>query len=303
MKYRTKSNYKILAQIFALLICATTIFNYPEISNAKEKIPKYEGAASIQLNKNVPSFSKKEITTDSYEKYGTLDKLGRCTTAEACIGLDLMPTEKRGPIGMIKPTGWKQNKYPGLVDSEPPYLYNRCHMIGYQLSGENANEKNLITGTRYFNIEGMLSYEDLVADYVKNTGNHVMYRVTPYFENNNLLCNGVQIEALSVEDNGKGISFNVFCFNVQPGVLIDYSDGSNTIDKNYVKADNSINAPSAPSVAVTSYTYIGNKKSKKFHYPTCSSVGSMNESNKLYFEGSRNELIEMGYVPCQRCHP
>ena len=174
----------------------------------------------------------KAITTTTRPKrYGEQDALGRCTTAVACVGQDIMPTEKRESIARIKPTGWKQNKYPGVVRSKPPYLYNRCHLIGFQLTGENDNDKNFVTGTRYLNVDGMLPYENMVASYVKETGNHVMYRVTPDFEGNNLLCSGVTIEALSVEDGGEGICFNVYCYNVQPGVVLNYADGSNWLDE------------------------------------------------------------------------
>ncbi|WP_042257848.1 DNA/RNA non-specific endonuclease [Butyrivibrio proteoclasticus] len=283
---------------------------------AQDAIPQYSGKASVTVNKNKPQFSKKEITSSSYEKYGDLDKLGRCTPAIACIGQDLMPTEDRESIGMIKPTGWNQNKYPGLVDSEPPYLFNRCHMIGFQLTGENANEKNLITGTRYMNVEGMLPYENEVADYIHSTGNHVMYRVSPMFEGSNLLCSGVQIEALSVEDNGKGISFNVYCYNVQPGVVIDYATGDNEIDKSYNTGDFAITGgnngntmdrsmPGANNTGVipAGTTYVVNKNTKKFHLPSCGSVTDMKEKNKLYYEGPREELIDQGYDPCKRCNP
>ncbi len=219
--------------IFALLIVlALSISSFclrgdRSKTRAEAKIPAYSGSASVFVNGNVPGFTDDEITTGSYESYGELDELGRCTPAMACLGKDLMPTEERQSISEVRPTGWEQNKYPGLVDSDPPFLYNRCHMIGFQLTGENANEKNLITGTRYMNVEGMLPYENEVADYVRDTGNHVMYRVTPMFDGRNLLCSGIQIEAYSVEDKGRGISFNVFCYNVQPGVIIDYEDGSN----------------------------------------------------------------------------
>lgn len=278
--------------------------------NAKEnEIPAYCGEVSVTLNDNVPGFSDSEITTTSYDRYGELDKLGRCTTAEACIGTDLMPTEERGSIGMIKPTGWNQNKYEGLIDSEPPYLYNRCHLIGFQLTGENANENNLITGTRYFN-ESMLPYENKVAEYVKSSGNHVMYRVAPVFEGDNLLCTGVQMEAYSVEDKGKSVSFNVFCYNVQPGVILNYADGSNYRDENYapetrqamsdIDESERIAPEETPSMGAS---YIANKNTKKFHYPSCSSVSDMKEKNKLYFDGSREELIGQGYVPCKRCNP
>ena len=287
--------------------------------HAQSKIPVYDGSASVSINGNIPSFSVDEITTESYEYYGELDNLGRCTIAEACIGQDLMPTQERGSIGSVKPTGWVQNKYPGIVDSEPPYLYNRCHMIGFQLTGEDANERNLITGTRYMNIEGMLSYEYRVVGYIMQTGNHVMYRVTPVFIGDNLLCSGVQIEALSVEDNGKGICFNAFCFNVQPGVVIDYSTGDNYADDSYesgISADDFVITtpgesesgverfvPDAVEKEEPQYSYIANKNSKKFHYPYCKSVEQMNEKNKLYFDGTREELIEKGYSPCKNCNP
>lgn len=317
-----KKVHSLINKVLAMVVLVGITMNTPGISiktvSADGGIPKYSDKASVVLNGNSPAFDADEITTVSYESYGKLDRLGRCTTAEACIGKDLMPAEARGSIGSVKPSGWKQNKYPGLVDSEPPYLYNRCHMIGYQLTGENANEKNLITGTRYMNVEGMLPYENMVASYIQRTGNHVMYRVTPIFSGNNLLCDGVQMEALSVEDNGKGIRFNVFCYNVQPGVIINYADGSNYADENYVfspktqdfkitsdSADQNIerSASSSNSDAGQTVTYIANKNTKKFHYPSCTSVGDMKEKNKLYHYGTRDELIDKGYVPCKRCNP
>jgi DNA-entry nuclease len=257
----------------------------------------------------------------------------------ACIGTELMPTEERESIGSVKPTGWNQNKYPGIVDSDPPYLYNRCHLIGFQLTGENANEKNLVTGTRYMNVEGMLPYENMVADYIYATGNHVLYRVTPVFEGANLLCSGVQMEAYSVEDSGAGICFNVYCYNVQPGVVINYEDGSNwqditySISSDYQADDNSstnsqrtLNQTQDNSTELSdaqtktgdddlsqgektdytstdSYDYLANKNTKKFHYPSCDSVTDMKEKNKLYFNGTRQELIDQGYEPCKRCNP
>lgn len=280
------------------------------VVSASEKELVYFGESSVVINDNDPLFTDTEIATSSYEEYGELDKFGRCTTVIACIGQDLMPTEDRGSIGMIKPTGWKQNKYEGIVNSDPPYLYNRCHLIGFQLTGENANERNLVTGTRYMNVEGMLPYENIVASYIKGSGNHVMYRVTPVFNDSNLLCNGVIIEALSVEDKGKGISFNVFCFNVQPGVIIDYKDGSNQADPNYLadtlEKDNEFNeqTPEQPLDSnVITGSYVANKNTKKFHYSWCSSVEAMKEKNKLYHNGPRDELINNGYVPCKNCNP
>lgn len=190
-------------------------------------IPQYSGnAAYVVINENVPYFSESEKTTEAFEYYSELDSLGRCGVAYANVCTEIMPTEERGSIGSVKPTGWQTIKY-DIVDGK--YLYNRCHLIGFQLSGENANNKNLITGTRYMNVDGMLPFENMVADYVKETNNHVLYRVTPVFTDNNLVADGVLMEAMSVEDNGEGILFNVFCYNIQPGVSIDYSTGNSSL--------------------------------------------------------------------------
>lgn len=192
-----------------------------------DAIPAYDGKAYVAVNNNEPFFTDSDMTTTAFENYSDLDSLGRCGVAYANICKEIMPTEKRGKIGMIKPSGWHTVKYDVIKDR---YLYNRCHLIGYQLAGENANPKNLITGTRYLNVEGMLPFENLVADYVNNTGNHVLYRVTPMFSDSNLVANGVLIEAKSVEDNGGGILFNVYCYNVQPGVGINYENGDSWLD-------------------------------------------------------------------------
>ncbi len=193
-----------------------------------EDVPEYSGQPYVIINDNEPYFDKDDLTTQTFEKYSSLDSLGRCGVAYANIGEETMPTEKRGNIGMIKPSGWQIKKY-DFIDGK--YLYNRCHLIGYQLSGENANEKNLITGTRYMNTEGMLPFENEVADYVKDTGNHVLYRVTPVFEGNHLVADGVLMEAMSVEDRGLDIEFNVFVYNVQPHVKIDYQTGKSSLDE------------------------------------------------------------------------
>lgn len=266
-------------------------------------IPKFDDEPYMIVNHNEPDFSKREITEVSFERYSQLDRFGRCGVALACVGTDMMPTEKRGSIGMVKPTGWHTVKYE-FVDGK--YLYNRCHLIGYQLTGENANEKNLITGTRYMNVDGMLPFEDMVADYVKETKNHVMYRVTPVYKENNLLASGVQMEGYSVEDKGKGISFNVYCYNVQPGVKIDYKTGESSTNgklveettkkKNVAKKDNS-------SSSSGSTQYILNMNTHKFHDPDCGSVKIMSESNKGTYTGSREDLIEQGYEPCGNCNP
>lgn len=197
----------------------------------KEKItlsnlPAYSGDAYVELNNNLPGFKKSELTKKAFEKYSELDELGRCGAAYANVCKETMPTEERGAIGMVKPSGWHTIKYDN-VDGK--YLYNRCHLIGYQLTGENANEQNLITGTRYMNVEGMLPFENMVADYVEDTNNHVLFRVTPIFKGDNLLASGVQMEAYSVEDKGKGVCFNVYCYNVQPGITINYADGSSKL--------------------------------------------------------------------------
>lgn len=268
---------------------ASDYVNY-DLSN----IPDYDGKAYVELNGNVPEFSKSEKTySESFEEYGKLDSLGRCTYAVSCIGKDLMPTEKRGSIGSVKPSGWHISKY-DFVDGK--YLYNRCHLIGYQLTAENANERNLITGTRYLNIEGMLPFENDVADYIEITNNHVYYKVTPIFEGNNLVANGVQMQAYSVEDNGQGISFNVYCYNVQPGVAIDYATGDN-------QAVTSSSVTSTSSDVADKKTYIVNTKTKKFHNPDCDGVKKMSSSNKKKYKGTRDSLISNGYSPCQKCNP
>ena len=194
-----------------------------EISYEIEKIPAYNGNPYIYINDNIPEFSDDLKKTESFEKYSDLDSLGRCGKATANISKELMPTEPRGKIGQVKPSGWHTVRYDDLIEGK--YLYNRCHLIGYQLTGENANPKNLITCTRYMNTVGMLEFENKVADYIKKTDNHVLYRVTPIFEKDNLLAQGVQMEAYSVEDEGKGINFNVFVYNVQKGIVIDYKTG------------------------------------------------------------------------------
>ena len=197
-------------------------------ADSVEEIPPFSGEAYVVINDNVPFFVEEELTTESYEYYSELDALGRCGVTEACIGIDIMPTEERGDIGSVKPSGWKSVKY-DIVDGK--YLYNRCHLIGFQLAGENANKKNLITGTRYLNIEGMLPFENMVADYVQETENHVLYRVTPIFDGEDLVAQGVVMEGLSVEDAGEGICFCVFAYNAQPGVTIDYATGESWLSE------------------------------------------------------------------------
>ena len=276
-------------------------------------VPAYSGKAYTSVNGNVPYFTAAELTTTSFETYSDLDTLGRCGVTYACIGQDLMPTEERGSIGMVKPTGWHTVRYDDLVDGK--YLYNRCHLIGYQLTGENANTKNLITGTRYLNIEGMLPFENMVADYIQETNNHVLYRVTPIFEGNNLLAKGVLMEGYSVEDKGAGVSYCVFAYNVQPGIEIDYATGESKLaDSAQQEEQKTATVTPTPSPEpekqepvtgseASQADYILNTNTKKFHYPTCSSVNDMKEKNKQEFFGTRDEAISNGYSPCGRCKP
>ena len=246
-----------------------------------EDVPPFSGEPYVVLQDNQPGFSQEDFTTDSFETYSSLDLLGRCGTAYANIGLDLMPTEERDSIGQVKPSGWQTVKY-DIVDGK--YLYNRCHLIGYQLSGENANEQNLITGTRYLNVEGMLPFENMVADYVQETGNHVLYRVTPIFQGTELVARGVQMEAESVEDQGEGICFNVYVYNDQPGITIDYATGASSLEGDALPEDSTQKEPEDT-------LYILNTSSGKFHLPSCSGAASMKEENRQAFSGSREELI------------
>ncbi len=272
-------------------------------------IPPFSDKPYVVLNNNQPYFNSSDYTTDSFEYYSSLDNQGRCGIVYACIGKEIMPTGERGETGQIKPTGWHTVKY-DIVDGK--FLYNRCHLIGWQLTGETSNERNLITGTRYLNVQGMLPFENMVADYIKETENHVLYRVTPCFEKNNLLAHGVQIESYSVEDGGAGICFNVFCYNVQPGVTIDYSSGNsklindtseNTTPKTTEKVSKSTTQKPTSNSLVEEANYIANTNTGKFHSPSCSSVDDMKEENKMLFNGTRDELISDGYVPCKRCNP
>ncbi len=250
-------------------------------------VPAYAGSPYVTVNGNVPYFTEEDLTTDSYESYSDLDDLGRCGPAEASVGQDLMPTEERGDIHEIHPTGWHSTKY-DFIDGEN--LYNRCHLIAHKLTGEDANEKNLITGTRYLNNEGMTDFEDMVYDYVKETDNHVLYRVTPVFEGDNLLADGVLMEAESVEDEGDSVLYCVFVYNVQPGVIIDYATGDNHLDEE-TYADDEEN------------TYILNTGNMKFHLPSCEGVNDIHESNRKEYTGSRQLLIDQGYTPCGTCNP
>lgn len=262
--------------------------NEPPIS--LDSIPEFDGKnAYVKINGNVPFFTD-EKCDESYEFYSELDNLGRCGVTIACIGIDLMPTEERGDINSVHPTGWHSVKYNGQ------YLYHRCHLIGFQLAGENDNEKNLVTGTAYMNVTGMLPFENMVADYVEETENHVLYRVTPIYDGANLVVSGVLMEAKSVEDNGEDLMFCVYVYNVQPGIVIDYKTGESRLSTDPEKQ------PEEP-INPEDVTFILNINSKKFHLSTCSGIKDMKESNKKETDKTREELIEDGYTPCGTCKP
>lgn len=287
-------------------------------------VPAYSGKPYTAVNNNEPYFTSDDLTTEAFENYSELDALGRCGAAYANVCLETMPTEKRGSISEVKPIGWHSVKYDN-VDGKS--LYNRCHLIGYQLTAENANKQNLITGTRYLNVDGMLPFENMVADYVKETDNHVLYRVTPIFTGDNLVADGVLMEGYSVEDEGDGICFCVYAYNIQPGITIDYATGDSWLSSESGNSDSSSSGNSAvsqsaadksgtqqaavqtesvkeTSVPVSTGTeYILNTNTKKFHYPSCSSVKQMKASNKKEYTGSRDDLIAQGYDPCKKCNP
>lgn len=256
----------------------------------------FTGVAYTEQNGNIPVFSDAEKTTTTYEKYADLDSLGRCGVALAVLGRETMPAkdEDRGSISNVYPSGWVQAKY-DIVDGK--YLYNRSHMIGWQLSAENDNEKNLITGTRYFNVEGMLPFENMVADYIRETNNHVAYRVTPVYEGNNLVCSGVIMEAWSIEDNGDGICFNVLVHNVQPGVQINYATGESWL------TGETPPETTQPETKPEYDYYVLNTSSKKIHYPDCSYAEKLKEENRAEHTGDLQSLFNDGYTACGICKP
>ena len=335
-----KASPKILTTLAAALFCAALLTGCGGSSGGGTSsdetvdlstIPAYSGVTYIEINGNEPEFTSDEMNArPGTEVYGKLDSLGRCTGAFANVGLETMPTEKRGDISEVRPSGWKQNFY-DFVEKEA--VYNRSHLIGYQLTAENANEENLITGTRYMNADGMEPFESMVASYVKRTKNHVIYRVVPIFVGKNMLASGVHMEAESVEDNGRGICFNIYCYNVQPGVGIDYATGENWAEKNGEyknynagygdsstsptgnKTNNSgektqssstssnSNAKPSSSSNAKAATYVLNTGSMKFHKPSCQGAQNMSGSNKKTVKATRDELIKKGYAPCGSCNP
>ena len=290
--------------------------------------PMADAGDYIEIDGNAPSFTVDDATTDAFQSFSPLDWLGRCGTAYACLGPETLPTDVRGDISEIHPSGWVQNFY-DFIEGES--LYNRSHLIAHCLSGQDTNEQNLITGTRHFNADVMEPIEAMVLNYIERTGNHVLYRVTPVFEGDELVARGVQIEALSMEDGGQGVSLNVFLRNIQPGVAIDYATGNNwadeaaTADSWSASAASSSLSTSAPTGAAplapisaaattsqaddastgtpTTVTYVVNKNTGKFHYPSCSSVPKIKAKNRMDSNQTRDELIAQGYVPCKNCNP
>lgn len=262
-------------------------------------VPAFDGkTAYVIINDGVPYFEASEYTTDSFETYADLDRLGRCGVAYACVGIDLMPIEDRGNISSVKPSGWQSTTYEHISGK---YLYNRCHLIGHQLTGENANERNLITGTRFLNIEGMLPFENLVADHVKELEHHVLYRVSPVYTERNLVADGVLMEGYCVECAGEELVFCVYAYNAQPGVDINYKTGESCLSGEELP-DSSEDIEQTPSPDGT-VTYILNVSSKRFHLPTCAGAKTMKESNREESTKTREELIAENYIPCGTCKP
>lgn len=293
-----RKRIRVFTFLLVLLLCVTACATpaAPSITEdvyTVDTVPPFNGDPFVAINGNVPTFTKAELVTEGYETYAPLDLLGRCGNAVACVGKEMMPTEDRGSIGSVKPSGWQTVKY-DIVEGK--YLYNRCHLIGYQLTGENANEQNLITGTRFLNVDGMLPFENMVADYVKETGNHVMYRVTPIYDGVNLVARGVQMEAQSVEDDGEGISFNVYAYNAQPGVVINYLNGDSALegDKTTVVS---------AETGVSKQQYVLNTSSKKIHLPSCEALKTTKDANKRTTDETKEALVAQGYTACKNCNP
>ena len=318
-----KFNTKLTALLLSIVILLSILCGCKPVISLDD-IPDYRGAAYVEINGGDPYFTDSEITTQAFERYSELDALGRCGVAFACIGIEIMPTEERDDIASVTPSGWEYN---GVSNNnqydfvENKYVYNRCHLIGFQLAGENDNEKNLITGTRYMNIEGMLPFENMIADYVEDTENHVMYRVTPIYNGFDYVAQGVLMEAWSVEDNGYGICFCIFAYNVQPGVTIDYFTGVNVAngeklpeieddDREQIGNGSGNSSGDSDKENENNTTEPGVKadfvhsvNSKKFHKADANCISRINEENRVYEHCTREEMIENGFEPCKVCNP
>jgi len=299
MKNRIISLVLLLTVVLSLFVGC---FGQPEANISLSDIPDYSGKAYVSVNNGEPFFTEDEISLTPREEYSPLDPLGRCGVAFACIGIETMPTDKREDIGSVTPSGWKYNKISNnneydFVDGKR--IYNRCHLIGFQLAGENANEKNLITGTRYLNIEGMLPFENQIASYIKATENHVVFRVTPIFDGENLVASGVLMEAFSVEDEGEGIKFCVYAYNVQPGVIINYFTGQN------VPSGEQLPPVDDKPELEENYDYVINTETKKVHTASCTYAEKLSGTKRREFRGDVETLCEefMGYSACRTCLP
>ncbi len=304
-------NLRITALLLCIILIASLLTGCKKVIGLDE-IPDYDGSSYVEINGDKPFFTDGEITDEAFERYSPLDVLGRCGVAFACLGIELMPTEERGEIASVTPTGWE---YGGISNNntynfiENEYVYNRCHLIGYQLAGENDNENNLITGTRYLNIEGMLPFENLVAEYIEDTGNHVMYRVTPMYSGLDYVARGVLMEAYSVEDKGRGVEFCIYAYNVQPGVTIDYFTGVNVENGEKLPeiSDETDNRGEENNTNQggenQNVSYVLNTNSKKFHLPNSSCVNKISDKNRQEYSGSRDDLIQDDYSPCGICNP
>lgn len=283
--------HKLLAAVLAALSlfsgCADPISVSQPPYIDLDVIPVWDGEPWLIVDGNTPGFTEADLTTEAFERYSALDALGRCGSAYACVSQALLADENRGSLASVTPTGWVNREY-DFIDGK--YLYNRCHLLGFQLTGNDASKRNLITGTRYLNIQGMLPYENQVADHVKENGHHVLYRVTPRFRENELVCRGVQMEAYCVEcGSDDPFMFHVFCYNVQPGVLIDYETGESEFSEIGLNSEKK--------------TYILNTASKKFHDPKCANAESISDKNREKIKCTREELIYRGYEPCGICKP
>lgn len=307
--------------VFAALLILTTIHananyditvSFPKSDIKVETIPEYNGEDYIVLHNNLPGFYIWQLTTDTFVSFSPLDSMGRTGTGFACLGRETLPSEPRGSIGNIQPSGWQTVRYDDLIPDK--YLYNRCHVIGFMLSGDNATPENLFTGTRYLNMTLMKQIESSVSEYIQGTGNHVLYRVTPFYKDDDLVAFGVQMEGYSVEDHGGTICFNVFLYNIQPGIQIDYKTGLSRKDPDYSEASSELfllpveldnnNTPASKDLnPENQVTYVLNTNTKKFHYPYCSSVSDMKPTNREDFYGTREEAISAGYKACKRCNP
>ena len=284
---------RILLTVLAALLTGCTEPNVTPPSADRvpyidlDTIPVWDGEPCLIVDDNTPGFTQDDLTTAAFEQYSALDSLGRCGTAYACVSQALLADEDRGSLASITPTGWVNRAY-DFIDGK--YLYNRCHLLGFQLTGNDASKRNLITGTRYLNIQGMLPFENQVADHVKDNSHHVLYRVTPLFRENDLVCRGVQMEAYCVDcGNSDPFMFHVFCYNVQPGVLIDYETGESTFSEIGLNSEKK--------------TYVLNTSSKKFHDPDCGNAANISDKNRDKVKITREELIYRGYEPCGVCKP